>query len=137
MSEDPSLIGDDQWRKKLTRLQYEVTRRKGTEAPFSGEYCNCKQDGMYTCVCCGAELFSSDDKFDSGTGWPSFTRAAQPQQVKTEEDRSHGMVRQEVVCSACRAHLGHVFDDGPAPGGLRFCINSASLKFSARDEDSG
>ena len=128
MGTKPVELTDEQWRQQLSPRQYQVTRGKGTEPPFSGEYCDCKKDGMYTCVCCGADLFSSADKFDSGTGWPSFTRACASGSTKTEDDRSHGMVRQEVVCASCNAHLGHVFDDGPAPGGLRFCINSVSLK---------
>ena len=135
MDEDRAGTADEQWRARLTPLQYEVTRRAGTEPPFSGRYCDCSKTGTYTCICCGSDLFSSADKFDSGTGWPSFTRPCDPAHVSTEEDRSHGMVRREVVCASCRAHLGHVFDDGPAPGRLRFCINSASLQLREEGGD--
>lgn len=117
----------EQWRSELTSEQYEVCREKGTEAPFSGVYAESKTPGIYVCACCGQELFSSASKFDSGSGWPSFWQPLFPESTATEVDVSHGIHRTEVMCSKCDAHLGHVFDDGPLPTRLRYCINSVSL----------
>lgn len=124
---------DEEWRAELSPEAYEVTRRAGTERPFSGPHLDRKEDGTYLCTCCGAELFSSGAKFDSGTGWPSFYEASKPENVELRQDVSHGMVRTEVVCSRCDAHLGHVFEDGPAPTGRRFCMNGNALDFSGSD----
>ena len=122
---------DQQWREELTPEQYEVLRQKGTERPFTGRYVDTKEDGTYRCAGCGAELFSSDTKFESGSGWPSFYEPASEDNVELIEDRSHGMVRTEVVCASCGGHLGHVFPDGPKPTGLRYCMNSCSLDLDA------
>ena len=124
---------ESEWRAQLSPEEYYVTREKGTERAFSGKYHNATGPGTYTCVCCGQDLFDSNEKFESGTGWPSYWQPVEPGAVITEEDRSFGMLRTEVMCAKCDAHLGHVFPDGPPPTGLRYCINSLSLTKRARD----
>ena len=125
---------DEEWKKTLTPEQYNVCRNKDTERPFTGKYNDCKEKGVYKCSCCGNELFDSDTKFESGTGWPSFNQPINEENVKCESDNSSGMVRTEVMCKNCGAHLGHVFDDGPQPTKLRYCINSISLDLDKKTE---
>ena len=125
---------DEEWKSQLTPEQYRITRKKGTEAPFTGEYCHVHEKGKYACICCDALLFDSTLKFESKSGWPSFTEPVKENAIKYEKDTSFGMIRVEVMCNTCDAHLGHVFPDGPPPGGLRFCINSESIKL-VRNKD--
>jgi len=135
MRQEKVIKSEEEWKRQLNPEQFRVTRQKGTERAFTGEYHNSKEPGIYQCVCCGDELFSSETKFDSSTGWPSFWAPIAPDSVSTESDHSLFMRRTEVLCSRCDAHLGHVFDDGPPPTGQRFCMNSAALKLVKKEDD--
>ena len=136
MTNKPVNKSDEEWQAELSPEQFEITRKKGTERAFTGEYNDCKDEGIYRCSCCGQELFKSDTKYDSGSGWPSFYAPANDEHIKTEVDKSLSRVRTEVMCNSCDAHLGHVFEDGPQPTGLRYCINSVSLKLDKGESDS-
>ena len=133
-SEDTISKTDEEWKESLTPEQYNVCRKKDTERPFTGKYNDCKDKGMYKCSCCGNKLFDSETKFESGTGWPSFYKPINDENVKYESDNTFGMTRTEVMCKKCGAHLGHVFDDGPQPTNLRYCINSVSLDLDKKQE---
>jgi peptide-methionine (R)-S-oxide reductase len=130
-------LSEEEWRERLTPEQFEITRHKGTEPAFTGEYWDSKDPGVYTCVACGTPLFDSETKFDSGTGWPSFWEPIEEGNVDTDVDRSYGMVRTEVMCRTCGAHLGHLFPDGPPPTGARYCINSAALRRQPKEDGDG
>ena len=133
--ETPRVVKTDaEWRAQLTSTQFQIARGKGTERPFCGTLLDNKRSGVYSCICCGLPLFASDAKFNSGTGWPSFFQPVAAENVITHDDRSFGMVRTEILCARCDAHLGHVFDDGPPPSGLRYCVNSESLTFTDQSE---